>query len=232
MPISHKHIVVLGASSDMALALFHEMARQGWANNTLYLLARSTDRLKPLADELAAKNTVSCIGFDLEQTDYPSFARVHSFWCFAGWLPSDNAEPEKSYRLNFSAIKDFTEHLLQQHRDSLEHILLIGSMAGVRVRPSNHTYGAPKQALHQYSVQLRRQLAPACKVSLVIPGYVSTRMLPHKTPRLLTLQPQQMARLLLKTIQTKPDVIYSQQAWRLIAGILRWLPQWVIAKLK
>ena len=224
--------MILGAGSDMAMALILELFAK-WANCHFCLLARNTSKLEKLKTEAAANNhKVDLYTYDLEHPTDLHFSGIQYAITFAGWLPPDNTEPEKAMLINHTAIQLFLEGLIKDNNQTLEQIMITGSIAGVRVRPSNMAYGQAKAALHQYAYELQKR-HPNFVTTLVIPGYVKTRMLEGlSTPGALTLSVTQMAEKYLLWLETKPKTAYSQPAWRIIGLILRMIPSFILKRMK
>lgn len=235
MVISSKgnRILILGASSDMAIAfiklLFHK-----WNSSHFYLLARNTDTINNLiAEGKLFGHTVEVKAYDLLQPTEVFFTEINYLVVYAGWLPPDNSQPELSMQVNFTAIKSFVEKFISNNTASLKQIILTGSMAGVRVRPKNRSYGQAKAALHQYAKKLQQQWKKQFTVTLVIPGLVKTKMIAyHKTPALLTISVEVIAEKYWHWMHTQPQVVYSQRIWQFIAFGLRNIPDFLIRNTK
>jgi len=226
-------VLILGATSDMALA-FTNLAIITWSKCTFHLLARNTlllHDIKTRAETLG--HHVHLHTYDLLDPPEISFTGIEYYIAYAGWLPPNNNMPEITMQVNSLAIQAFTNKLFDTNRHTLEHIIVTGSVAGVRVRPSNKAYGMAKAHLHAWVKMFQKQNDKYVTSSLVIPGYVKTKMIAgHKTPGLLTTTPQKMAVKYLEWLITKPAVTYSQPVWQLIAIILQMLPGFVTKRLK
>jgi short-subunit dehydrogenase len=235
MPVSnsHKSILILGAGSDIGIALLHQLFHK-WQQCRFYLLARRPDALQSLVEEgKTMGHTVETYAYDLLHPTDLRFYGVNYYIALAGWLPSDNSQPEKSMQVNFTGIKNFSEQLIATNRENLQAVIITGSVAGVRVRPANWTYGKAKAALHQYTRQLANHYKKNFTVTLVIPGYVRTKMIArHTTPAPLTLSAEKMAAKYMLWLQQGPTVVYSQAVWKWISAILRIMPEAIIKRMK
>ena len=230
---SHKTVLILGAGSDMAVS-FVTLLANTWHKCTFHLLARNPAHLQNLkAHAEGHGHQVFLHEYDLLNPPVADFTGIEYCVVYAGWLPPDNNDPEKTMTINSTAIQKFLDKLITVNKLSLEHIIITGSIAGVRVRPSNKAYGQAKASLHSYVYDLQKKYGAAVTFTLVIPGYVKTKMIAgHRTPGLLTVSPVKMAKKYLEWLVTKPTVIYSQPIWRLIAGILRKVPEFIIQRMK
>ncbi|MDA3616012.1 SDR family NAD(P)-dependent oxidoreductase [Polluticaenibacter yanchengensis] len=231
--VNNQSIVILGASADMAKPFIEKLA-VAKQFGTYYLLARDVTKLNDIKNTLVLSGAeVNVLPVDLSQPFEPFyFKEVHCFVSFAGWLPENNNQIDKSMLVNYEAIKQFTLDLITNNSDTLEHVMLIGSIAGVRVRQRNWNYGAAKAALHKFALELQRTYT-GFKTTLVIPGYVQTKMLDGlKTPAALTISTEAMADKLIGYLKTKPGLVYSQTAWRVIGMILLLIPEFIFKRLK
>jgi decaprenylphospho-beta-D-erythro-pentofuranosid-2-ulose 2-reductase len=230
---SHKNILILGATSDMALA-FINLFIDNWQKCTFHLLARNTEtlhELKSRAETLG--HHVFLYTYDLLNPPELNFTGIEYYIVYAGWLPPDNTEPEKTMLVNNTAIQHFTNKVIAANRNHLDHMIITGSVAGVRVRPSNRAYGQAKARLHEYVKALQKKFYPTFTCTLVIPGYVETKMIAgHKTPGFLTASPGDMAIKYWTWLETKPKIAWSQPVWRLIAFILKMIPEFIVKRLK
>lgn len=229
----YKSALILGAGSDMARPLL-DLLFTNWDSCEFYLLARNPGTLQALKDAGEARgHRVRLVTYDLLSPTDINLTGVECCITFAGWLPPDNSEPVKTMEVNATAIQQFTEKLIATNIDSLKHIIITGSIAGVRVRPSNRAYGAAKSALHQWARKLQKEQAGTIDITLVIPGYVKTKMIRGmQTPSFLTLSPQHMAEKYYQWIYSRPAIVYSQPAWKMIARILRAAPEFLVKRMK
>lgn len=229
---SGNRILILGAGSDMAGAMIR-LLFQEWNGCTFYLLARNISALK----ELAAQGESSGHKVELHHYDLMEPARLHfpnTEYCitYTGWLPDNKEAFEKSMLLNFTGIEVFVNGLIEDSGQTLKHIIITGSVAGVRCRPANRAYGLAKMALHDYALRLQKKWVGKIAVTLVIPGYVRTKMIADmKTPGILTLTTEQIAKKYYRYLESKPKKVYSQFSWKLVSTTLRLLPEFIIKRL-
>lgn len=228
-----RKILILGAGADMARP-FLQILFAEWHACTFYLLARTTTALTELVEQGRSKgHTVELHHYDLEQPEALHFSGVEFCITYAGWLPTDKEAVEKAMLLNFTGIKRFVDVLIADNQLTLKHILLTGSVAGVRCRPVNRAYGLAKSALHQYALQLQKKWAGKIAVTLVIPGFIRTRMIEGmQTPAILTSTPEKLARLYVKWMDSQPKVVYSQPVWKLASFVLRNIPEFIVKRMK
>src|SRR5436305_14708564 len=96
-------VLLLGATSDMAVAIARKMAEKG---NNIQLAARNADRLQALQSDIAVRYNVNCTIHEFDATDFSSHQAFYQSLspkpgitiCVFGYM-SDN----------IAAIKDWNE---------------------------------------------------------------------------------------------------------------------------
>lgn len=234
MPIqqNNKHILILGATSDIASPLLLTIISK-WKHCTFYLLARNTEKLHDIKKTIEEQNNyVELINYDLLNPPDVHFSRIEYCIILAGWLPKNENETNKTMLVNFSGIKIFIDKLIFDNINSLKQIIITGSIAGVRIRSKNKNYGMAKQALHHYALNLQNNKEYHFKTALVIPGYIKTKMIEGiNTPKTLTISPENLAAKYFIWMDEKPSIVYSQPIWRGIALILKTIPEFIMKRL-
>jgi short-subunit dehydrogenase len=181
--------IVTGASSGIGRELALELARQG---AILVLTARREQRLRELADQIAAINgRAECVAGDI--TDPTTRQRaVDAAADRLGGLDVlvnnagigavglfDEADPERVRRImevNFFALVEMTRlalHLLKGGRSPI--VVNVGSVLGHRGVPYRSEYCASKFAVQGYSEAIRAEFRPlGIDVLVVSPGATGT----------------------------------------------------------
>jgi short-subunit dehydrogenase len=187
-PSAENCAVVTGASSGIGEALAIELASRGY---NLILVARRTDLMEALAEELSAKYgvTAEVRGVDLSNRDDRKALRDEvatrdvAILCnnagIATFGPVSGLDPEyerAEVELNAVAVHDLTLAALP---GMLERggggILITGSAAGNMPVPNNATYAATKAFVNSFSESLRGELkGSGVHVTLLAPGPIRT----------------------------------------------------------
>ena len=181
--------LITGASAGIGAELARVFASKG---HRVALVARRSDRLTALADEIAASGgavpiVITC---DLEQPDAgDKIAAVLAaqgveveyvvnnagFGMFGPAIERDRAEQLGMIAVNIRTLTDlslrFSDHLIR-HRGG---ILNVGSVAGFLPGPGMAVYYASKAYVLSFSEALRGELAPrGVRVTVLCPGPVPT----------------------------------------------------------
>jgi uncharacterized protein len=182
--------VVTGASSGIGEATARRLAREPGAK--LVLVARREERLRKLADELAA----TYVAVDLTADDAPRQVLDHvrethgrldllvnnagAAWRAkfgdGGW---ENVR--RTMEVNFDAVVRLTEALLPLLRESAPSAIVnMASTAGRVARGGSGAYSASKFALIGWNDALYAEEKPnGVHVGMVLPGFISTEGFPQ-----------------------------------------------------
>lgn len=240
-----KHILILGAKSDIAKALAKEYASHGYH---LILAGRQIEELIDFANGLKLKYNISV---QLKYFDALDFNTNISFIddletkpfgviCCVGYLGSqelaihDSNEAMLIINTNYSgcvSILNDCAHYLEQIEEGF--IVGVSSVAGDRGRKNNYFYGSAKAGFTAYLSGLRARLfSKNIHVMTVKPGFVYSKMTAHlKLPKLLTISPEFLAKKIFKAQHKKKNVIYIKWVWRYIMWIIRLLPEFMFKKM-
>jgi short-subunit dehydrogenase len=243
-----KKVVILGATSGIALEVERQLARLGYE---LLLVARSPQRLAALQGDLlvrGAKHVLTCAAdlaaieyhagiFDFVRRSFPGYDTV----LLAYGAMHDQKDSEASVdvllselHINYvsaAALLTLFAADLEQRRTGC--IAAITSVAGDRGRRSNYVYGSAKGALSLFLQGLRSRLHPAgVKVITIKPGPVQTPMTDHLPNAARFAEPEQVARDIVRALeQRSPDVLYTPKVWRYVMTAVGHIPETVFKRL-
>lgn len=250
MPERHKsprRVLILGATSGIAMAVARLLAAQG-AN--LFLVARSEPRMKAVAFDLLARGAATVHGrtVDLDETaDHPALLADAAqtlggidLALIAHGVLGDQRESEQHYD---AAARVFHTNLLSavslvtwlanyfetQHAGT---IAAISSVAGDRGRKSNYVYGASKGGLNVFLDGVRNRVDRAgVHVLTIRPGFVATAMTAHLPKSALFAEPTQVAASILRAVARRKDVAYIPAFWAPVMFAVRSIPQTIFKRL-
>lgn len=240
------HVLILGAASDIARALAHQYAGQGY---NVTLAARNSTRLDDLVSDLQIRYQVTAEAVEFDALDFAGHAAFYASLtpkpnvviCVFGYLgeqttaQSNFIEAERIIQTNYTgavSILNIIANDFEQRRAGT--IIGISSVAGDRGRQSNYIYGSAKAGLTAYLSGLRNRLTKAnVQVITVKPGFVRTKMTQAlKLPKPLTAAPPQVARAVFTAQRKGQDIVYVLPVWRLVMFIIRHIPEFIFKRLK
>jgi len=240
------HVLILGASSDVAVACAHQFAKEKY---DVYLAGRQLDQLNVLASDIQIKHQVKAIALDFDALLFDQHASFYESLsprpevaiCVFGLL-GDQAVSEKDWASckrvidsNFTGAVSILNVIANDFEERKSGVIVgISSVAGERGRQSNYIYGSAKAGFTAYLSGLRNRLvASNVHVVTVKPGFINTKMTENlKLPKPITAQPIQLGQAILKAVKKRKDVVYVLPIWRLIMLIIRNIPEGLFKKLK
>lgn len=239
-------VLILGAASDMAIALADQYASKGY---NLILAARNSGRLSTISSDIKIKWNVTCDLYDFDALDFKSHKEFFSSLkekpeitiCVFGYLGDqekgmeDWKESERIIHSNYTGAVSILNIIASNYAEIKSGFIVgISSVAGERGRQSNFLYGSAKAGFTAYLSGLRNSMFHKnVHVLTVLPGFVYTSMTEHlKLPPLLTAKPEDVALSIYNGVRKKKNVIYVKWFWRWIMLIIKMVPEFVFKKMK
>jgi short-subunit dehydrogenase len=239
--------IIFGASSGIARPFARIAAQHGKA---LVLAGRDVEDLALDGRDLVLRGSpaVRTLPFDAEAAG--SFAAIAQMLDTAlpqtfnvllafAVLPSPEAierEPELARQVmatNAGAAMSLLQHVapLMQRRGG-GRLVVLGSVAGDRVRPGNPVYGASKMALHGYVEAIAPRLEQSgVRVTLVKPGPIDTPMTYGLNTTLKPASADECALAMWRAAQSGHRLIYFPPLLRFVMAIVRLLPRALFARI-
>ncbi|MHB8440231.1 MAG: SDR family NAD(P)-dependent oxidoreductase [Acidimicrobiales bacterium] len=236
--------VVIGGTSEIAKAIVGELIQRRLRH--VLLAGRDEVGLAATAKQLEAMApagalTVTTAVFDV--TDVAAhealvseaqkrLVHVDLVLVAAGMLgdqEADAADPARTAQVldtnctgPAAAMTAFSTLMRRQGQGRL---VVISSVAGVRVRRANYVYGASKAGLDAFAQGLSDDLAGS-GVSIVIvrPGWVATRMTEGRKPAPFATTPDAVAADVVKGLERSTPVVWSPPVLRLVFAVFQLLP--------
>jgi decaprenylphospho-beta-D-erythro-pentofuranosid-2-ulose 2-reductase len=234
-------VVVLGGSSEIARAVLRILAASRLRH--VVLAGRDEVALAGAAKELEALGTERVETATLDVTDVGAvgvFARdvaqrrhhLDLVLVAAGVLgdqAADEHDPEAAARVlttNFvgpaAAMLAFADVMRVQ---GAGRIVVLSSVAGVRVRRANFVYGSSKAGLDGFAQGLAESLrGSGAGLMIVRPGWVATRMTAGREPGPMATTPDAVAADVVRGLERGSAVVWSPAPLRIVFGLLRNLP--------
>jgi len=237
-----QRVVVLGATSEIATSLLGSLVDNGC--HTLVLAGRDEAALSAVADHVRAEGArvVPVVLFDaadpgraeelIDRSFEQSGGDVDLVLVAVGALGAEGPDElnpvstERTLAVNFTwpatAMAAAGARLKHQGHG---RIVVLSSVAGVRVRRSNFVYGSAKAGLDAYALGLGEALrGTGVGVTVVRPGFVRTKMTAGRKEAPFATTPTAVADAVLHGIETDATVVWVPPVLRSAFGVLRLLP--------
>lgn len=234
-------VVLLGGTSEIGLAVLRELA--GRRLEAAVLAGRDLQALATAAAELAAagvrsvelaewdaSDPVSCA--TLARRSREAIGDVDLVVMAAGDLGSaELAELDAGRVFDMmaanvvgpaAALLEFAKAMAAQGAGRL---VVLSSVAGLRVRRANFVYGAGKAGLDGFALGLHEALrGSGVGVMVVRPGFVRTKMTTGRPEAPLSVDPDQVASSVVQGLEQSSPVVYVPPPLRYLFAVLRTLP--------
>ena len=240
-------VLIIGATSAIARAAALRWADQGC---NLFLVARDSERLETIAQDLQTRGAARVETCTLDVTDYARHASMLTrAWDFLetvdvaliahGTLPdqdscqADVQATREAFDVNaLSVVALLTELANRMEAANRGCLVVVSSVAGDRGRKSNFVYGSAKAAVSTFLSGLRgRLLKKGVRVVDIRPGFVDTPMTAHLPKNPLYASPERVGRAIVRAAAGRNGTVYTPWFWRPIMTIIRILPDFVFQRL-
>jgi decaprenylphospho-beta-D-erythro-pentofuranosid-2-ulose 2-reductase len=233
--------VVVGGTSEIARAVLRGLVPRRLAR--VVLAGRDGEALAAVAKELGALGAEAMVAVmdvtDVE--DHSAFAeeaadrlgQIDLVLVAAGILgdqETDSADPVAAHRVletNLSGPAGvLTAFANVLERQGHGRIVVLSSVAGVRVRPANYVYGASKAGLDGFALGMAGALAgTGVSVMVVRPGWVATRMTAGRAPAPFATTADAVAADVVKGLERGAEVVWSPPVLRAVFAAMRVVPE-------
>lgn len=235
-------VMVLGGTSDIAQSLIRRLAVGRC--RTLVLLARDADRLAAAAGEARALGveTVFTIEFDVQEGEsadktvamaFEKVGTVDLVVLAVGALGEQQVDECDARRVSEVAAVNYLwpvaalTAVAGRLRDQGNgQIVVLSSVAAVRVRRSNFIYGSSKAGLDAFAIGLGESLrGSGVRVQVVRPGFVHSKMTKGLAPAPFATSPDSVASAVIRGLETGAGVVWVPRGLRWVFSLMRVLPQ-------
>lgn len=240
-----KTLLVLGAKSDIGIAIAREFARNRF---DVQLASRNSLSLSKDCLDIQIRNGVNAtfhefdaLNIDTHQTFIKSLPSMPDVVVSAIGLLGKQKDCEDDFekailvmKTNYIGVASILGLFANYFRERGYGTLIgISSVAGDRGRASNYIYGSSKAALSNFLSGLRNNLySQGVHVITVKPGYVKTKMTSNlNLPKLITASTTQVSMRVFKAYKFKQDIIYIMPIWGLIMIIIKFIPEVIFKKM-
>jgi short-subunit dehydrogenase len=245
MNFAGKVVCITGASSGIGRALARELSRLG---ARVAVLARREERLRELCATIRAEGGTA----EFAVADAADRVAVHAairtttgrlgpcdiMIANAGVSGPNTATDlnvsiaEQALRINLlGVIYAFDAVLPDMLARGSGHLVGVSSMAAFKGLPTAAAYCASKAGLNTYLESIRISLRTKnIAVTAICPGFVHTEMTAKHPKMLWPLDADAAARKIARAIAQRKKVYSFPRRMRMVMTLLRWLPDWAVAK--
>ncbi|MDW9379820.1 SDR family NAD(P)-dependent oxidoreductase [Chryseobacterium sp. JV558] len=239
---TNKTVLILGANSDVAKQCIKQYVEKGF---TVIAASRNTTSLEDFINSNHLNHSkVSVLYFDA--ADFDSHQKFYSeipikphIIVYAAGFLVDNQKALTDFKgakqmmeVNYmGGVSILSIIAMDKDNKSLERIIGLSSLSGVRGRKSNFVYGSTKAAFTQFLAGLRQELASRkIIVNALVIGYIRTKINEGlELNESLIMEPDYVAKYIVNAGNS--FTIVPNFKWKMIYYILRLLPESLAAKL-
>jgi decaprenylphospho-beta-D-erythro-pentofuranosid-2-ulose 2-reductase len=238
---SPRRLILLGGTSEIALAIVGAIAEHEPVS--VALLGRDADRLAKAAEQLRMAGTAGaiCIEIDALNRDRHAAALAEAADKLGGvdlvvlavgvlgergGLPDDISAALEVLEVNVVGAGSLLMHAAKLLRaNGGGTLIVLSSVAGVRVRAANAVYGASKAALDGLAQGIGDALhGDKVRVVVVRPGFVRTRMTRGLRAPPGASTPDAVAKAVTAGLASGAQTIWAPGALRWLMLVMRLLP--------
>lgn len=239
---ANKTVLILGANSDVAKQCILQYQEKDFS---IIASSRNLDSLENFVEE----NDIDSSKITLKYFDAADFSSHQRFYdelpakpnivIYAAGFLVENQEALHDFKsakqmmeVNYmGAVSILNIIALDKSNESLERIIGLSSLSGVRGRKSNFIYGSTKSAFTQYLAGLRQELSSRnIIVNVLVSGYINTKINEGlDLNKSLLMEPDYVAKHILNAGISFS--IVPNFKWKIIYYILKVLPESLVAKL-
>ncbi len=243
--MSKGHVLILGARSDIAMAIAQRFAKAG---HPVQLAARDAQSLETARADIAVRHDVAATLHDFDVLDLESHASFASelehlpqiVVCAIGYM-GDQPENERNIqeavkvmRSNYegpASILGVFANLFEERGSGT--LVGISSVAGERGRATNYVYGSAKAGFTAFLSGLRNRLSKKnVHVLTVLPGFVATKMTEGMDlPAKLTAQPAEVGDAVFDALRKGRNVVYVRKIWFVVMTVITTIPEAIFKRL-
>ena len=239
-------VLILGARSDIGMAVAHIFAKNGYS---IQLAARQANTLNEDQSDLMLRYKIGVTVHEFDALDVGSHVEfVDSLptspdivVCAVGYM-CEQTDAEQNWEKSILVMRSNYEgpvSILSAFANKFEScgfgtLVGISSVAGERGRANNYMYGSAKAGFTTFLSGLRNRLSQSgVHVITVLPGFVYTRMTQNLAlPKILTADTKEVAKAIFNAVTKKHNIVYSKPIWLIIMLIIRLLPEVIFKKMK
>ncbi|MDO4910721.1 MAG: decaprenylphospho-beta-D-erythro-pentofuranosid-2-ulose 2-reductase [Corynebacterium sp.] len=235
-------ILVLGGTSDIGNAVVKEFLHKGPIHIILGVRPGEAG-IDETVQGLTAAGASKVDVLDFDATDFDSHEEVINkafaiadidVAIIAFAVQGDNEEAWQNQRkavqlaqINYTGSVSVGVLLGQKMKEQGHgSIVIFSSAAGVRVRRSNFVYGSSKAGVDGFFLQLGEALrGTGVNVTVIRPGQVRTKLTAGMKEAPLTLDREQVAKMVVDGVINRKDLVWAPPAFALVMAVITHIPR-------
>lgn len=237
-----QNILVIGGNSAIALAYLKRIISDNKEINIL-LVSQSEAKLNFNKDDLVTRGAkvetitsdlLNCSCFDsiLEKMPLIDQAIIAHGSLVDNYLIKKNSNYlQNQININFNSYLIWSEAILDTfQKQNKGQLILLGSVAGDRIRKSNYIYGALKGALEKYSEGLQHKFSNNHNIHILLvkPGLIDTPMTEAFSKKsFIWSKTSVVANDINKAVLKKKQKVYTPNFWKYIMLIIMYMPRFI-----
>ena len=244
-----QHILLLGGTSDIGLAIVSELASRGGAPTVTLCARKGSPRIDAAVNTLTASGAGEIRIVDFDALDFDSHPAVIDAAFAEGEVDiavvafgtlgdqeelwQDQAKAVASAQTNYTAYVSVGVLLGQaMKRQGHGNIIALSSVAGQKVRRSNFVYGSAKAGMDGFYLQLGEALrSNGVKVTVVRPGQVRTKMTEGLDEAPLTVNKEDVAEAAVDAALAGKPAVFVHKLFGPISLVLQHIPAAIMRRL-
>lgn len=237
----YRHVVLVGSSSDIGLAILSKLSYSD--NAEITLIGKLAPREIHFGGAKVKVEFFECnleIFEELQKLHFKlaTLPNIDLAIIAAGYLPPENQDLDyrivyKTMTINTVGVVSALSSLVSRmQRQNYGLILYLSTVAAVRPRTRNFTYGSSKSAADFYAQGLALKYErPGLKIKILRPGFIFTKMTENFKPAPFALSKEELARIAVELMKSKKQTGYAPKILQYIFLILRRIPSIIYGKL-
>lgn len=238
--IPTKGVLLLGSTSEIGIAILKKLSVA--KGTQLILVGRNANSIALFQDWPGKVSFLPCDLSKIEQirdvvstlmTQYViDFAVIASAHLPAELLDDDFESVHQTFSINSTGLACFLSCLPSMMSKTGGTLVHISSVAAIRPRIKNFTYGASKSSMDFFVLGLAaKHKKLGIDIRVIRPGFVHTKMSKDFQVAPFATTPDSVARDVIEGLKRDRTVIYSPRILRLVMNLLKLLPSSIFSRL-
>lgn len=239
-PKPKRGVLLLGSTSEIGIAILKQL--QVLEGTPLVLVGRDAQSVISFQNWPGQVSFLNCDLTNVEQIketveilrsgfniDFAVIAAAH--------LPSEHLDHDfdsvhRTFSINTTGLASFISSLTSLMSNSGGTLLYISSVACMRPRIKNFTYGASKRSIDFFVLGLAAKYKKGgFDIRVVRPGFVHSKLSKGFEVAPFATKPESVAKDVMVGLKSKRQILYSPRILRIVMNLLKLLPSAIFSKL-